>query len=224
MKMHVLMGLALSPAALSAGIIASSGDVVLETQAAATYIADGFNDNCTVCPIHVWDELKGFAFRSPIVLDSDLADPTKYYGDGSGTSQVQIVSMGGPTVPAFKRINSYYAYQDPISNHTSMGTITFGANEMVLGVLVHDASLAQTDFLRVAAAPYPLNPFFQARGLELGPERLKLSADRRTLFLDLTASSPGDQLRIITMEAIPEPGTVVLVAGALLAALIRRRR
>jgi len=66
---------------------------------------------------------------------------------------------------------------------------------------------------------------FDLRGLEFGPVAVTLNPDLQTVRVDLSASNPGDQIRVITM-AVPEPATGLAgaVGATIVSAALRRRR
>lgn len=210
-----LLAAALLAAATQAGVISTSANVDYG-------IAD---PNYTASPysratLQGWAEQVSYVLTSDITLDSDLADPTKTYGNGGGGT-IAIVGAGGPTITKGTAIDSYYFYYDPRNTASILATITFSTK--VLGVVVVTSEFVNTDFLRVGSAPYPGDPAFSARGYELNQDTLRLSADGRTLTIDNSASNPGDQIRVIT-AAVPEPSTMGLAAAALIGLGFLRRR
>jgi hypothetical protein len=205
----------------AASIIGTSGDFLVTPSAAASYIANAYNDP-TPAPIRIWAEQENISLASNVLLDTDLADPTlRYVIGGAGAGETAFAAGSGPTIPAGTLVNVYYAYFDPV-NDNARGTVTF--DQPVLGIVAHTGRLQFSDFLRVAGAPYPGNPAFANRGWE-DAEWGQLSADRLTLEFFASASSPGDQFRIITAAAVPEPSTCLLLgAGLASLGLLRRRR
>jgi hypothetical protein len=213
----------MSAASLQAGIITTTGDVQVWPSATADYRPDAYNDRSS--KIRLWFESSG-PLAAPLTLDSALTNPAQRYGDGFGSAEDPINFQGGPTLPAGTVVESYLAYFDPKCIDASFGTVTFDSE--VLGVFVYTRALADSDALRVAGAPYPANPAFPFRGLELGFEWLQLSADRTTLTIANLAITPGDQMRILVAgpadQVTPEPGTWALLgAGFIVLGLARKR-
>jgi hypothetical protein len=140
---------------------------------------------------------------------------------------VNFSAGGGPTIPGGTPVDVYFAYFEPLGDSAN-GSVTF--DSPILGIVTYSSRLQFSDSLRVSGAPYPANPAFAARGMD-GTDSGQISADRRTFTLSLTASNPGDQIRIFTDAAsattpIPEPAAEILCCGGLLALQIvaRRRR
>lgn len=116
-------------------------------------------------------------------------------------------------------VASHYIFYDPTSG-TIRGTVTFDAK--ILAILSSTAALAATDYLANTGVTY-LNPAL--RGLEPGD---LVSFSGNTVSLDLTASSPGDYIRVLTEYSpganVPEPGSVALAGVALAGLLASSRR
>ena len=102
-------------------------------------------------------------------------------------------------------MSSHYLYFDPLSSRSAIASFTFDGD--ILGIVVLTSHLAASDGARILSAPYPVDPSFNARGIEFGPDEVTFDVGLRTLTVDLTASAPGDQIRVITAPGpVPEPG------------------
>lgn len=133
-----------------------------------------------------------------------------------------VVNVGSSPIPAGTIVASHYVFFDPGPSEHMIGTVTFDSD--VLGIITTTTALAASDFLANTGVNY-LNP--GARGLEAG-DSVTISAPQQILF-DTFASSPGDYVRVLTAfspsAAAPEPGTLVLLGGGLMAltGMLRRK-
>ncbi len=105
-------------------------------------------------------------------------------------------------------------YWDPETPSVFRGSLLFDFD--ILGLITSSEMLAATDEL--VGDPSMVYESFTYRGLE-GRDRTTI-VGRRTLELDLRASSPGDFFRVVL--ATPTPGTAAM--GLLGAAMLGRRR
>ena len=206
-----------------ASVISVAGDFAVVPAATASYVANPYNDP-TPAPIRLWTEQQSIALIANLLLDTDLANPALRYVTGAaGAGEIVFAPGGGPLIPAGTVVDVYYVYFDPL-NDSAFGTVTFDAP--VLGIVAHTERLQGSDFLRVPGALYPANPAFANRGWE-DNEWGQLSADRMTLTFNASATSPGDQFRIITAAAaVPEPASLLLfgIGAAVLGTCRARRR
>lgn len=127
---------------------------------------------------------------------------------------VDVVPGGPTTLAAGTIVASHYVFFDPASGSID-GRVDFDAD--VIAIITGTARLLASDFLGSAGVTY-LNP--SARGLESG-DAVTLSGARQIAFRT-TASSPGDYVRVLTAfspGAVPEPGTIALLAIAAVAGL-----
>jgi hypothetical protein len=128
-------------------------------------------------------------------------------------------------------VASHYVFFDPGPNTTQQGYVDFDAD--IFGVATSTSTLSASDFLVPSGVTY-LNPGL--RGLEAGDVVSIDASNPQRLLVDWFASTPGDYVRVFTMEspgagngngepgAIPVPAGLPLLASALLlGALIRRR-
>ncbi|MBP6900207.1 MAG: PEP-CTERM sorting domain-containing protein [Burkholderiaceae bacterium] len=156
------------------------------------------------------------------VGNNNFNQPNLYGFDESQntTLTAALVPDQGAALAAGTTVASHYIFFDPTSGALT-GTVTFDAN--VLAVLSSTATLLATDYLANTGVTY-LNPTL--RGLE-AVDSVGFSGNQITV--NLTASSPGDYIRVLTAfspGAVPEPGSLALAGLALtgLIAASRRRR
>lgn len=120
-------------------------------------------------------------------------------------------------------VASHYVFFDPNdpSNSTNIqGYVDFDAD--IFGIATTTSNLSNSDFLANTGVVY-LNPTL--RGLEFGDSVSIDPTNPRRLLVDFTAGTPGDYVRVLTMESvIPEPSTGLLVSTGLLGLAARRRR
>jgi hypothetical protein len=119
-------------------------------------------------------------------------------------------------------VSSFYVFFDPGPSENVIGTVNFGSN--ILGIITSTTDLASSDFLGASGVNY-LNP--GSRGLEAG-DSVTISGTNQ-IPVDVTASSPGDYVRVITAETsatttMPEPGLMATGLVALALAALRGRR
>src|SRR5262245_30318368 len=149
--------------------------------------ANFFQDTGENILIHGWDELQGFALTSSILLDFTST------GVHTGSDFTENVSLAAGTL-----ISSHYVYFDPLNGGNREATFEYSSE--ILGIIVFSDlmtdRLLATDFLK---NPFTVAPasHYDYRGFE-APDMATISLDRRHVTFNLTASSPGNQARIIT--------------------------
>jgi len=158
-------------------------------------------------------QIRAFAEQQQLALASDvLADIT-----AAGTSPSTTDANFSPgQIVAGTVVNSYALHFDVVGSlqtqnaKEATGSITF--TDDILGLISRSDSLNSTNgVLGLSGVLYPSGT---DHGLELNPagggtsDVVTLSADRRTVTLDLRNASFPDDLRIVT--AVPEPNALVL--------------
>lgn len=123
-------------------------------------------------------------------------------------------------------VDVFFAHADPVGAENFVqfiGSITF--DQDILGVIVLTSNLDATDDgLGHPGTQYPTG-LIRGRGMDFAGANfdfITLSEDRRTITVDWRARHSVDQIRIIT--AVPGPGGLVLLVGAGLVGVRRRRR
>ncbi|HMS54664.1 MAG TPA: PEP-CTERM sorting domain-containing protein [Fimbriimonadaceae bacterium] len=178
------------------------------------YKANFFNDSATV--IRGWDEVQNVALSQTIEVDINAMGVYQ----NPFTSANAEISRG-------TMVSSHTLYFDPNQSRRGVATFTFDA--AIIGIITSEGNAAsndrfmKSDFLIPGAVPAAnlATTHYNARGIEFGPEVITWSTPN-VLTVDLSASSPGDQIRVIT-QAVPEPGTIAALGlGALV--LVRRKR
>jgi PEP-CTERM motif len=177
--------------------------------------ANFFQDTGENVLIHAWDELQGFVLTSSILLDFTTT------GLHTGSDFTENFSLVAGT-----KISSSYVYFDPLNGGNREATFEYSSD--IIGVIVFSDlmtdRLLATDFLK---NPFTVAPsgHYDYRGFE-APDMVTISADRRHLTFNLTASSPGNQARVITKATtqVAEPASLVLLGFGLLGLVAVRRR
>jgi hypothetical protein len=217
MQKRAFLSLALASIFIATSAVAqvtSASNAIIETNPANfQYKKDGYQDT-GAAKLHVWDEQINYRLGSNLIVDKAVSG--NY--NGSNASSNAVISAG-------KAVNSHYLYFDPKNSQSIVSTITFATN--IIGILYIDGTssnpgnLWASDFLIPGGVGSLPGSFFGNRPLESG-DKINWLANNKTITIDWGASSPGDQVRVIT-DAVPEPTTMIgLALGA--AALIRRRR
>jgi hypothetical protein len=174
-------------------------------------------------------EIRAFNEQQNITLNTNIsADITVPGVSPSASSQNFSPGM----IASGTKVSSYLAHFDAVGNRTSnpaplSGSITFDTD--VIGLIVLSQAQNNTDaYPGLTSVSYPQQE--PSRGLEIvvggvgqdSNDEITLSADRRTVFLNLRTGMVQDEVRIIT--AAPEPGGALLASIAALRMVGRRGR
>lgn len=184
---------------LSAGITAIMGQAQFSNQAAATRDAVGLTRPDVV---HVLRERRGLVL--PQALSVLAAEP----GSLDPAEPPEMVELAAGTV-----VDAYMLHLESIKGISAKCQLTFA--RPIRGLLVDPQSLNQTDDLLCIPGFRYLPPgrdantrgaLFPAAGLKESGDSLALSADRRTLILQLQAGANYiDQIRVlVSSEAEPQ--------------------
>lgn len=201
----------------SAGIATADANTLFRTDLTQVGYKADFFQTTSPLKVNAWNEEQDFLLTSALKVDKTAAGT--YFGGNVATTS--------PTIASGTRVASHYFYFDPRNSASITTTITF--DRKILGIIFLDGTsssntgnLFGSDFLIPAGVPMAnrASAWFGNRALE-GADKIVWTGTNQ-ITLDLDASSPGDQVRVIT-EAVPEPGTLAALGlGAI--ALLRRRR
>lgn len=141
-----------------------------------------------------------------------------------------LVNIGTSPV-AGQIVASHYVFFDPAGGRTQKGYVDFDAD--IFGIITSDSLLGASDFLANSGVTY-VSPTL--RGLESGDVVAIDPGNASRLLVDWFAGTPGDYVRVLTMESpsaleppaefdVAEPG-VLFLFGFGLAGLrsVRRKR
>ncbi|MFN7999131.1 MAG: PEP-CTERM sorting domain-containing protein [Bryobacteraceae bacterium] len=216
--MRILLATLLVLAAIPAAhgsIIMFSGVTVLPSAPASDQIGALTSDTT----IYAFAEKQGATL--PVGLTVGIARPGQFTCCDPST-------IGGK-LPAGDVLNSYILHDQPItglpgrSDRVFDGSITFSADEQVVGVIVTYQGLGATDIIFGAPGTvYSSND--PLRGLDsTGRDVITLSQDRHTITVSFDTSLGNiDEIRILT--TVPEPGALLLFGSGLLGLGLWKRR
>ena len=159
--------------------------------------------------IRVFDESQDFT------LGGDLYVNQLVTGGGIFNSD-SLLTPG--TISAGTEVQSHLVHFDPTRQQRLSGSMTF--SEIIIGVIVRnwDKELENSDYL--GASVFSDHYY---RGLEgLWCDIFTISADQKTLTVDLYAETVMDEVRVIT--AVPIPGAIWLLGSGIIGLLGLRRR
>lgn len=197
-----LLGAALLLGATAAGAAVVGGSVTGGSAAPGTFqlltppFAVGQNNQQDNHTLYAFDE------QQSVVLPGNL-----------------VLSQGGP-LAAGTRVASHGIVFDPRNRRTLEGFVTF--DRPILGIIWGSGALQATDALFGLPGISYNNP--DARGLERRDRPGTSFAGNLLSIDDWKASSPGDNIRVLT-AAVPEPATWgMMILGFGLVGLSARRR
>lgn len=128
-----------------------------------------------------------------------------------GPGGLTLELNGGSTIFLAEgtRVSSHTVVFDPQKSKSLEGYVDFSA--LILGVLTQSATeIATDDYYGLDAVTYRTPSL---RGLEPGNS---VTIDGSRLFVELTASTPGDTVRVFTaVQAVPVPAALPLFGAAL---------
>jgi len=141
----------------------------------------------------------------------------------------QNSDLGNFTIPAGTRVNSYYLNWDGRGgnrgrNLRGSGSVSFGNNEKIIGVIERDRGLNDTNVFAATNTSYPR--FLSDRGFELrflGRDEFSILNNQTTISVSARARFGVDGLRILT-QVIPEPSSAMLALSAFASVGVLRRR
>lgn len=145
------------------------------------------------------------------VLDVDAINPGTY-------TSAQNLSIAAGT-----SISTYYLHSDRVNTSPTQsyaGSVTFA--QRIIGVIGRSARLDSSDFLGNPMTTYGTGDVDRQWEFANG-EQFTISGDGLTLTYQSTLNTSADQLRIVT-EAVPEPATMTVLAGAAALAALRKRK
>jgi hypothetical protein len=171
---------------VTAGTAFRAGGTFLKIAPPAAVGVDNFNDN----NVRGFDEVQNLTLLNALTLDSPAA-PTLAAGTVISSHLIVFDPAGAQTDPTQPTVGGYVEFDAPI-----------------LGIAWTDARLAATNgLLGASGTGYLAQP---GVGLEQGVDFFAIAAGNanRLNFTILTATSPGDVLRVVTGRAAVQPGAV----------------
>ena len=135
--------------------------------------------------------------------------PNLYVFDEDQNIQITVtLSVDVGTAPtAGDIVASHYVFFDPASTTTIEGYVDFDAD--IFGIATSTTLLENSDFLANTGVVY-LSPTL--RGLESSDSVSIDPLNANRLLVDFSAGTPGDYVRVLTMQSpVPEPSTALLL-------------
>ena len=135
--------------------------------------------------------------------------PNLYVFDEDQNIQITVtLSVDVGTAPtAGDIVASHYVFFDPASTTTVEGYVDFDAD--IFGIATSTTLLENSDFLANTGVVY-LSPTL--RGLESSDSVSIDPLNANRLLVDFSAGTPGDYVRVLTMQSpVPEPSTALLL-------------
>lgn len=209
--------MAASSAQAGIGLVSGPGNLIVNT-ADMKYTADAYQDLTPT--VNYWTERESYTLSQDLVIS--IVPPGSF-----PTTVTTHAGNENNKIANGTKIASYYIYFDP-KNATDVSA-RFKFDNDILGVITNERTSAANDHFMLS--DYLIDPgvpganipaaHFTARGLEIGTNESITFHSAKEIEIDWRASSPGDQIRVIT--AVPEPASMAALAlGA--AAMLRRRR
>lgn len=217
----VLVSLSL-PSRISAGFLSVSGggNILIPTTTAGGpntgATRDFFDDTGTNKLIHGWNE------RQDVTLDRDIHVDIVHPGVFDHNNDLGYFNQD--KIAKGTVVSSHMLYFDP-RNPTRVENVVVVFDAPIIGIIVDsdrffDAGhnftdyFMDSDFLGNPDSLYPTT-HFEDRGLELNQfDEFTFSVSGNRLCLNWTASTPGDQIRVITAQSPGAPGTSTVPAPA----------
>jgi hypothetical protein len=198
-----------------AGFLGVTGKGAIIPPGSGGALPNFFDDPAKKAVVHGWEERQGAVLAADVYVD--IVAPGTY------AKESDLAGFEAAKVAAGTRVSSHLLYFDP-KGGASVDGVTFTFDGRVLGVIVESDRFfkkkfgftdyyVESDFLRNPATPaanYPVpagdpSSHFNNRGLEFNTDSIVVGSNFVTL--NLSASDPGDQVRVIT-AAVPEPASL----------------
>lgn len=200
------------------GLVSGPGNLITNT-ADMKYTADAYQD--TTAKVHYWTEQESYTLTQDLVVS--ILTPGSFPTTFTTHAGDESLSIASGT-----KIASYYMYFDP--KNTTDVAARFKFDNDILGIITNERTSSAndhfmlSDYLIDAGVPGANIPgaHFNARGLEIGTSESITFHNAKEIEIDWRASSPGDQIRVIT--AVPEPASMAALAIGAVAMLRRRRK
>lgn len=204
--------------------ILAAAAALFATQASAVVVGGALTGGTALAGGGSFMELVGGGFS----VGNDTFNDNNLYAFNENQNIIipsEITVDQGTNPLAGQVVASHYVFFDPLGGATTaIGYVDFDA--AIFGVATSTSTLAASDFLISNAVTY-LNP--SLRGLESSDSVSFSISEPNRLYVDLRAGSPGDYIRVFTMESpiaaeVPIPASGLLLLSALgLGSVLRRK-